>query len=510
MPTPERLKLEATNKLAVKLNTYEKQISKSLYDALQTMRADMSKIYEKYATNGVLTKADMARYNRYASMEKQMLAAIDPALKANLKVIARLTPEMYNESFFLEAWQIDSESGLRLNYGTINKNAIIEDLANPYDKIAYENYPRNAKQEIRKAINNGLTIGKSLTQMTRDLKKAMNITNTNAMRIIRTEAMTAQNAAANDIYIKADSLGINGDDIWDATRDMKTRPDHGHADGQVKDKKTGMFNLGGEQTPYPGWEGLSAKQRINCRCNHRYQIQGYSPQLMRTRDGGIVPYQPYDEWKKNYGKNNTPNKTPITSEKRMGIDLSSVKSYSDYVNKTYGSSPKDMKNMTPEMIQASNVYTNISYQTMNGYLRGNETALASYAMDPKSAAYEIKQIKILNSYVTKNPMKDPVTLYRGVVGDHAKSLKIGDEYIEKSFGSFSSIEDVASNFAGDKNKTIFRVITKQGDNFAPAIRSATEFNTKEGEFISAINSKYKITNITEGKGIKYIDMEMIK
>ncbi|MEN6623937.1 MAG: phage minor head protein [Smithella sp.] len=298
--TPERMQLEAVNALAKKLSVYESQVSKALYDALQTMRADMSKLYEKYATNGILTKADMTRYNRYASMEKQMLTALDPAIKANLKVIKRLTPEMYNESFFREAWQIDSASELRLNWGTINKGAIVEDLANPYDKIAYENYPRNAKQAIRKAINNGLPLGKTLTQMTRDLKKAMNITNAAGIRIVRTEAMTAQNAAANDVYTRAIDRGIEGDDIWDATFDLKTRPDHGHADGQVKNKKTGMFSLGGELTPYPGWENLSAKQRINCRCHHRFQISGYSPKLIRTREQGVIPFQTYDEWKKNY------------------------------------------------------------------------------------------------------------------------------------------------------------------------------------------------------------------
>jgi uncharacterized protein with gpF-like domain len=298
--TPERLQFEATNALAKKLMTYEKQVSKSLYDALQTMRSEMTKIYEKYATDGMLTKADMTRYNRYASMEKQMLAAIDPALKENLKTIRRLSPEMYNESFFREAWQIDNVSGLRLNWGTINKNLVMENLANEYDKIAYENYPSNAKQAIRKALTDGLPLGKSLNQMLKDLKKAMNITNFNGIRILRTEAMYAMNAAANDVYIKADALGLHGKVIWDATKDARTRSDHGHADGQVRDNKTGMFTVGGEQTPYPAWEGLSAKNRINCRCHIRFQVAGYVPQLMRTREQGILPYMNYDDWRKAY------------------------------------------------------------------------------------------------------------------------------------------------------------------------------------------------------------------
>jgi len=301
--TQERLQFEAVNKLAIKLNTYEKQVSKALYDSLQTMRSEMTKIYEKYATNGVLTKADMTRYNRYASMEKQMLAAIDPALKENLKTIRRLTPEMYNEAFFREAWVIDNTAELRLNWGVINQNLVTETLDNTYDDIAFKNYPVSARQEIRKALTNGLTLGKSLPSMLKDLKKAINITNAKGTLILRTEGMYAMNAAANDVYIKADSLGINGDVIWDATKDGRTRPIHGHLDGAVRNKKTGMFPIDDKvtkETPYPAWEGLSAANRCNCRCNIRYQIAGYSPQLMRTREQGVIPYMSYDEWKKTY------------------------------------------------------------------------------------------------------------------------------------------------------------------------------------------------------------------
>jgi hypothetical protein len=299
--TQERVEFERTNALAKKLYTYEKQVSESLYNALQTMRSEMSRLYDKYAIDGILTKAEMTRYNRYSVMEGQMLEAIDPALKANLKTIKRLSPDAYNEAFFREAWSIDNASGVRVNWGTINIDVVLEDLANEYDKIAYENYPRFAKQAIRKAMNNGLTIGKSYAQMMRDLKLAMNITNAAAIRIIRTEGQTAYNKAADDVYLRAKEKGIEGNEIWDATFDGRTRLDHALADKQIKDIKTGMFTVGGEQAPYPCWEGLSGAQRINCRCHTRFEIEGYSPQLTRTREQGIIPFQSYEEWKKNYG-----------------------------------------------------------------------------------------------------------------------------------------------------------------------------------------------------------------
>jgi len=299
--TQERMEFEKVNALANKIVTYENQVSKALYDALQTMRSEMSKIYEKYAEKGVLTKAEMARYNRYASMEKQMLSALDPAIKDNLKVIKRLTPEMYNESFFREAWIMDNQAGVNINYGTINKDVILETLADSeYKQIALKRYSQSSILKIRSALVNGLATGQTFTKMMKDLKKAVNLLNYEAMRIIRTEAMTAMNAAADDVYLRAREKGIEGNQIWDATFDARTREDHGRADGQIRDVKTGTFSVGGEKTPYPCWEGLSAGQRINCRCHMRFEIDGYSPQLIRTRENGIIPFQTYEEWKKNY------------------------------------------------------------------------------------------------------------------------------------------------------------------------------------------------------------------
>ena len=52
---------------------------------------------------------------------------------------------------------------------------------------------------------------------------------------------------------------------WLAIDDNDTREDHADANGQAVGPGE-MFVVGGEETPYPGWYGLSALQRINCRC----------------------------------------------------------------------------------------------------------------------------------------------------------------------------------------------------------------------------------------------------
>jgi hypothetical protein len=300
-----KLEKQVLTQLEIMQKQYEQMVQKSLYDALVKIRGVMSNIYDKYAIDGKLSLAEMTQYNRYATMEKQMLGILDPALKQNLLDIKHLTPEMYDAAYFHYAWAIDNTSGLRLAWGVLDKNKIMENLANPIDKLAEEKYAMGARHAIRAALNKGLTMGKGYAAMVTDLNVAINSTAAQALRILRTEGQTAMNAGATDCYLKARSNGVDGIEIWDSTLDSKTRPTSmKHATGnhremdQQKKGKDGFFYLTftGEKAPYPCYSGLSAGQRINCRCHTRLEITGYSPQLRRSREEGVIPFQTYNEW----------------------------------------------------------------------------------------------------------------------------------------------------------------------------------------------------------------------
>lgn len=292
---------QAFNALLARERAYEREVQAALKEALDKMRASMSVIYEKYAADGVLTLAEMTRYNRLVTLERQLVAILNPALAANLRTIERLRPAQYDAAFFRYAWAVDNASGLRLAWGVLNPAVILENLASQFYKISMRRYGADARLRIRAALNEGLAQGKGFQDMARGLKKAMDMTYANALRIIRTEGQTAIQAGADDAYAWAQRRGIEMDVIWDATLDGKTRPDHGAADGQARGND-GMFDVGGEKAPYPAWQGLTAGQRINCRCRVRAQIKGYEPNLRRTREQGIIPYQTYTEWSKRLRK----------------------------------------------------------------------------------------------------------------------------------------------------------------------------------------------------------------
>jgi hypothetical protein len=52
---------------------------------------------------------------------------------------------------------------------------------------------------------------------------------------------------------------------WLALLDNDTRPDHVDANGQVVGPGE-LFEVGGEEAPYPGHWSLSVEERVNCRC----------------------------------------------------------------------------------------------------------------------------------------------------------------------------------------------------------------------------------------------------
>jgi hypothetical protein len=296
MPTLNELNSKAQKAIDSLISSYERKAQRILKKALDETRAVMSEIYEKYAINGVLTKAQMTQYNRLASLEKRLLEILDPAIRATLADMRRLPPEVYADSFFRHAWAIDESSKIALNWGLLNKDAVIAELRNEFDKIAYERYRAGLKQGLRAALNKGLPLGKSYADMARDIKEHFTRYYYEALRIIRTEGQYAMNAGADATYARAEEEGIGGAYVWSATLDGKTRDTHATMDGRERDKD-GYYTLpNGEQARYPADENLSAGERINCRCIERFDIDSIPPEYRRTREDGVIEYQTYAEW----------------------------------------------------------------------------------------------------------------------------------------------------------------------------------------------------------------------
>ena len=274
---------------------YEKEVASVMREALDKVRVDMAKIYDKYAVDGILTKAQMTQYNRLASLEKSVIATMKESEKKAIKIIDKMRPEEYGEAFFRTAWAIDNNTSVNLTFGALNKDTIVANLDNPFYTSAKESILLTTTPQFRNAINQGLALGQSYPDMMKDLKKTINGKNYEIMRVLRTELHSAQEAGTSAGYDDAIAQGIDGKVVWISTLDDRTRDTHQQMDGVYKDDD-GMFRGAVGETPYPGWEGMEPAERINCRCSERFELAGLEPTIRRSKDDGLLPYQTYDDW----------------------------------------------------------------------------------------------------------------------------------------------------------------------------------------------------------------------
>jgi len=286
--------------LQAKAAKYERKVATVLKDVLADARAEIARLYAKYqgATDG-LTVADAMRYGRLRTMERELIDAIGKAADATVKSIDTMKVDLYGEAYSRYGWSVDQASGVRLRWYVLNKAIVSESLSNSRYKFAIQTYSRDARVRVMAALNKGLTMGYGYQDMARGVKDAINATYAQALRIMRTEGQTAMNAAHDVALVEAMEQGVKLRKVWSAVKDDRTRDTHREMDGK-EIGEDGLFTLpSGEQTPYPAWEGLSAEERINCRCSAEADIEGYEPSIMRTREDGVIPYQSYNRWENN-------------------------------------------------------------------------------------------------------------------------------------------------------------------------------------------------------------------
>lgn len=128
------------------------------------------------------------------------------------------------------------------------------------------------KKQITKTVTSSILQGKSIPQMAKDLRRNIaSMNQVSAVRAARTATTAAENAGRQDGFIAAEKMGIKCPKSWRATKDNRTRHDHGLADSQVVDSKD-PFIVGGFKMMFPGDKSMGAPghELYNCRCTMIY------------------------------------------------------------------------------------------------------------------------------------------------------------------------------------------------------------------------------------------------
>ena len=304
------LSLEKKAKQLVKLTDKQekaliRQLQKQYSTSLIETRKAISEAYSKYSDDGILTYAEMQKYNRLVALEKNIVDELNSLYADTGKELRLTLSNMYQDSYLFTGFSLETEAQQKLAFSLLPKEQIAEAIQNPISGLTLNERLINNRRQIiiktREQLTQGLIQGESISKMARRIKDVYEGDLNKSVRIARTETNRVRNAGTIRAYEKAEAMGLEFDRVWVATLDSRTRDSHGALDGQKADKD-GLFHINGLSTKAPGQFGV-ASEDINCRCTTRAKLKNIDSIEERRIKGEDepVPYKTYNEWLESKG-----------------------------------------------------------------------------------------------------------------------------------------------------------------------------------------------------------------
>lgn len=256
--------------------------------------------------------AQIGRGERFDDLAVKVAERYTRANEAAVAYVNDATPGIYSLNRNYTAYtieQVAGDSGFTLwDEQTVKRLIVEQPELMPYypPKKAVKRGIDLAygKKQITASVTSGILQGKSIKGLADDLQSRINTMNhDSAIRTARTSVTGAQNAGRQDSFAAAAKMGVKVRKRWIATKDNRTRHDHGVADGQTVDYDQ-PFDVGGYHLMFPGDPSGPAHEIYNCRCTMRtVEKEGIEaePRKMRVRDANgrnvLVNEMTYAEWK---------------------------------------------------------------------------------------------------------------------------------------------------------------------------------------------------------------------
>jgi SPP1 gp7 family putative phage head morphogenesis protein len=272
--------------------------------ALNQVRDDLAALYGKYAEKGILSFAEVQKYNRLNGL----FDSITQVMRKSKIKIDRITggamANAYRESYYLNMYVTEMQTKQKIGFSIIPEKAVEASVNLPQSGLTYiqtisKNFA-NSLTKVKQTITNGIIRGDSYRTMAGRIKDLFDNGVTDATRVIWTETHRTMIQGSIAAYDEAEEFGVKSRRMWVSTLDTRTRDSHQEMDGVYADEEN-MFNLpGGITCEGPGLTGY-AEEDINCRCRVIAVVSGYEPITRRSKDQGIIEYITYSEWKEKYG-----------------------------------------------------------------------------------------------------------------------------------------------------------------------------------------------------------------
>jgi hypothetical protein len=245
------------------LNLTNKKLRAAYTASLREIQNELAEAYRRYAVKGTLTYAEMAKYGRLESLEKQINAEIAKLSGSVNSTITSGTASMYDTGFLRTAWSIENELLANVGFTRLPKQAILEAIDNPLAKGSLRRLDFDTKIRVNQAVTQSLINGESYAKMAKRLDDTAEFAYNNAYTIARTEGHRAVELGNLDAMQHAEEKGVKIKKIWVSNTDAKVRDTHQSMDGQKVAVSDDFKSPSGASGPAPGQMG-EASEDINC------------------------------------------------------------------------------------------------------------------------------------------------------------------------------------------------------------------------------------------------------
>lgn len=295
------------------------------------------------------------------------------------------------------------------------------------------------KQQITASVTSSILQGRSIKQMADDLQnRIVTMSRVSAIRSARTSVTAAQNAGRMDSYAAADEMwGIKSRKKWVATKDLRTRHDHGMADNQIVDYDQ-PFDVGGYKMMFPGDGSLGAPghELYNCRCtvvNATDDDLEAEDHMMRVKDPEtgryeLVQKKSYREWYDEKKAQHTPEQWAALAKAGKNYQADK-REYADFVNVLGGKAPKTLAK-----------FQDLKYNNADGWKQMQDAKAKTEAEREPQERTTVKGIGIqffANKGIAKQSSKEldkSIASWQKQIQEHNKKLESPQKY-DNTWGS---------------------------------------------------------------------------
>ncbi len=295
------------------LEALERRIAKVFREASKDLDKEVKDYFAKFKLRdkemqklvdaGEMSKAEyqqwrltqIGRGQRFETLRDKVAERYTEANMVANAYVNDATPSIYSLNRNYEAYTIEKAVG-SCDFTMWDESTVRRLLVEEPDLMPY--YPPSralsrgidlayGKSQIMKHVTSGIIRGLSPGKIANELMANMeNMSRESAVRAARTGITAAQNAGRMDSYIAAEKMGITIRRKWICTKDLRTRLDHGLADGQIVVGTKTPFIVGGYKMMFPGDKSINAPghEIYNCRCTTRtVEKDGIEAEPRQTR-----------------------------------------------------------------------------------------------------------------------------------------------------------------------------------------------------------------------------------